>query len=235
MFILNLKNYKLTNRTYEVIDKLNVLLRNFSNVNFLIAPNIISTRFYVELLDKLNSNIKVLGQHADFIDTPKSTGFISPELLKNLGTWGTILNHAEHNIDTNILRHTVKICNELDLKTIVCFDDVCNTVKYISLHPTFISYEPRSLIGGGNSFSSKSVIDQEMQNLMYLKSKFDEDKIILGAGIKSENDFIKTYELGFAGVMISSVVTENEDFFGKLEELLNYENMYSKSFAKSIL
>ncbi len=226
MLIINFKNYKLHFRLYEICEKLTLLKQKYPNANFIVAPNMLSIRAYIETLHKHGADIEIISQHCDFVSSPKSTGFISAEILKNLDCFGTILNHSEHQVEIDTLRKTILQCNELNLNSVVCFSSIGEIVKYKTLQPTFIAYEPPSLIGNSNQIGAKSVLEAEEDNLNYLKSKFDESKILLGAGVKSEADFEKCYKLGFGGVLLSSVICENNDFFGKLEEMISYEAKY---------
>lgn len=226
MLIINFKNYKLHFRSFEICEKLAELKKKYPKANFVIAPNMLSIRAYIENLHKYNSDVPIIAQHCDNVMNPKSTGYINPEILKNLDTWGTLLNHSEHQVHIDTLRQTVSQCDELDLRTIVCFSNVSDIIKYATIKASFVAYEPSNLIGNSYQTDAKSVLESESENLNYLKTKLDESKILLGAGVKSETDFRKTYELGFGGILLSSVICENHDFFGKLEEMISFEAIY---------
>jgi triosephosphate isomerase len=141
-----------------------------------------------------------------------------------------LLNHSEHRILD--LNNIVENLSNLNLQFIWCFNDydVENNLEslkqiYQLKNNLYIAYEPSDLIGGQYG----SVIENKKQMLELLCTNFDSKRILLGAGIQSEEDFRILYQSNFAGALLSSIVMNDENPLERLKELYTFEKMYNSS------
>ena len=71
-------------------------------------------------------------------------------------------------------------------------------------------------------------MESKKSDLYEFKNTYPEIKFIIGAGIKSEQDFEQAYKMEFAGIALSSIITESDSIIDKLEEIMTYENEYGR-------
>lgn len=159
-------------------------------------------------LAKIASEVKipVFAQHIDPVNYGSSTGHILPEAVKAAGAYGTLLNHAEHQISLDILEKSIKRAKEVGLYTVVCANTPEMGAKIAEFEPDLIAVEPPELIGGDISVSNAQpeVITKSLELI-------GEGKLLVGAGVKSGEDVKKAIELGASGVLLASGVTKAEN------------------------
>lgn len=153
--------------------------------------------------------IPVFAEHCDYSPIGKSTGKIIPEQLLDINVRGTILNHSENRIDIKDIEKTIIRLKELDMTSVVCVKDAIETKKVANfkvIRPTFIAVEPPELIGTETSVSSAKpeIIPKSIKNCNKIP-------LIIGAGIKSNEDIKTALQHGANGVLLSSHFVLSKD------------------------
>ncbi|MBS3074229.1 triose-phosphate isomerase [Candidatus Pacearchaeota archaeon] len=167
-------------------------------------------------------NLPVYAQHIDYFEQGRSTGYITPESLLNVGVAGSLLNHSEHKLSFTSIKKTIDRCNKLNLKLIVCASTLKDAQKIIGLKPYAIAFEDPKLIATGNSIakydsSAVSSFAKMLEGINIIP--------LCGAGISSAEDVAKAVILGCKGVLVSSAVAhpsvpqEGEKFLKEISQL----------------
>ena len=150
---------------------------------------------------------EVWTQHIDDIDFGPNTGQILPQSVIAAGAKGTLLNHSENKLPTQVIGSIVARCSKLGLKTLVCTESIEEAKEIIEFHPDLIAYEPPELIGGNISVSiAKPEIIRDFVN------EIKEIPVLVGAGIQTTKDVQTAVKLGAVGILVSSgvVLAENQ-------------------------
>ncbi|MGV8141522.1 MAG: triose-phosphate isomerase [Candidatus Woesearchaeota archaeon] len=162
--------------------------------------------------------IPVLAQHVDYANVGKSTGNIIPEHLMNINIKGSLLNHSEHRIPLKDVEKTVLRLKEQDMISIVCVkdhDEAKTVSKFKLIRPTFIAVEPPELIGG-----ELSVSKAKPEVIIKSVKECGDVPVLVGAGVKDNNDMKVALQNGAKGVLLSSHFVLNKDPENFLIELL---------------
>ena len=162
---------------------------------------------------KQELGIEVWAQHVDPIDPGRNAGWISPYAVKQAGATGTVLNHAEHPINPEIIQQIIVKAHQYDLKTLVLCETIDLAQRVSAWNPDFIGYEKGALIAG-----SVAMIDQEEANIKQLAQTLPQP-LIVGAGITSAAHVRKTLAAGAKGVILASAFVKATDPQVKLREL----------------
>ena len=214
LILINFKTYP------EAIGKKALLLaQEIAKVrkkNYLIAvaPSLLTVK---EISEK--TNLIVFAQHCDPVILGAHTGSISPAELKAIGVQGTILNHSERKIPFAILKETVRLCNKYKLKTIICASTIHEAKKIARLHPEYLAYEPKELIGGTISVTEAKP-DTIVKAVEAVKKISPKSRVLCGAGVHTKEDIKHALLLGTEGVLIGHAVPKAKDPRKFLEELL---------------
>jgi triosephosphate isomerase len=166
-----------------------------------------------------SSKLEVWSQKVDPIDYGAHTGGILPEAVLEDGASGTFLNHSEARFnDFKDLEAAVKRCGEVGLKTLVFAGNINELSKVLTLNPTFAAYEPPELVGS----KEKSVTTEvpEVITHAYELARAAGIPLIVGAGIKSKEDIVKSLRLGAVGVAVASDVVTAKNPAGELKDLI---------------
>lgn len=163
---------------------------------------------------------KIFAQHADIAKAGAFNGSVSLEALKALRIEGVVLNHSEKRMEKNKLKTLIHSSNALTLKTIVCAQDIDEAVLVSSFKPWAVAVEPPELIGTGVSVS-KAKPEVVRDAVLRLHKACSGCKILVGAGVASEEDVRKAMALGADGALISSVFVKSSDHAKKIDELLS--------------
>ncbi|MCC7570944.1 triose-phosphate isomerase [Candidatus Micrarchaeota archaeon] len=161
---------------------------------------------------KIHKNI--LAQHCEPAELGQFTGHIAPEMLKNMGVKGTLLNHSEKRLDFDVLKKTIDLCKKHKLLTIVCAKDPAEVAKISKLKPDYIAIEPPELIGSGISVSKAQ---PEIITNSIKKSKVP---VLCGAGVSTEEDVRIASKLKAQGVLIASAYFKNKKRKEWLKEIV---------------
>lgn len=151
----------------------------------------------------VGNGIPILAQHADDVEAGSTTGFMAPELLKDMGVRGSLINHSEHRTGPGHIRRMVERLDELGMKSILCVRDVRELKRYAGLEPDYIAIEPPELIGSGRAVS-KERPDLISRAASAVRDAGGRTRLLCGAGIISGDDVARALELGSAGVLVAS-------------------------------
>lgn len=146
--------------------------------------------------------IPVFAQHTDCEVLGKSTGHVIPEQLLNINVKGSLLNHSEDKVDIKRVEKTVIRLKELDMTSIVCakgYMEAKKIANFKTLRPTFIAVEPPELIGG-----EVSVSQSKPDIIAKSKKSCGNIPLLVGAGIKDNNDMKVALQNGAKGVLLAS-------------------------------
>ncbi|MBI5753603.1 triose-phosphate isomerase [Candidatus Peregrinibacteria bacterium] len=160
-------------------------------------------------------NIPVFAQHLDPIKFGGHTGHILPDLIKEAGAYGTLLNHAEYPIGNEKIIKSLERCREVGLFTVLCADTPETARDLVKYNPDLIAVEPPELIGGDISVSKAGphIIENAVRMV-------GENKVLVGAGIRDPEDVTIALSLGAVGVLLASGVTKAKDPYLVLQRLV---------------
>ncbi|MBN1168289.1 triosephosphate isomerase [Candidatus Woesebacteria bacterium] len=165
------------------------------------------------------TKLQVWTQLIDPVEYGAHTGSILPEAVKEDGAVGTFLNHSEHKFeDFEKLSKAVQRCKEVGLETLIFAGGIDELEKVVTLKPTFVSYEPPELVG--SKTTSVSQEKPEVIKKAVVVARESDLPLIVGAGIKSEEDVRISVQLGAVGVAVASDIVKAEDPEKELEELI---------------
>jgi len=211
--VLNFKTYK--ESTGENAIKLAFIaekIQKKTGLNFIVCCQAID-------LKEVASSVKipVYAQHVDCDAIGKSTGNIIPEHLMHINVRGSLLNHSEKRILLKDIEKSVIKLKELDMTSIVCAKDYIEAKRIANfklIRPVFIAIEPPELIGGEMSVSeAKPEIIEKSVKLC------GNVNVLVGAGIKNNNDIKVALKYGAKGVLLAShfvLATDPEKFLLEL-------------------
>jgi triosephosphate isomerase len=203
--VLNFKTYKEASGEYALrLAKAAENVQRKTGLNFIVASQAIDLKEIAAAV-----RIPVYAQHTDYAAIGKSTGNIIAENLMDINVHGTLLNHSEKRLDARIIQKTVLRMKEIDLKTIVCVANNTEAKKYSAIKPVrpdFIAIEPPELIGGETSVSSAKpdIIEKAVKACAGVN-------VLVGAGIKDNNDLKVALSYGAKGVLLASHFVMSKD------------------------
>lgn len=161
-------------------------------------------------------SIPVFAQHIDPVSYGSGTGHILPAQVKEVGAYGTLLNHAECQVEDVILKRSIEMARENDLFTVVCANTPEKGAEIMKFNPDLVAVEPPELIGGDVSVSKAdpSIIEKAVKLI-------GKNKVLVGAGIKTGEDVKIALALGASGVLLASGVTKAADPYAVLMDLVS--------------
>jgi triosephosphate isomerase len=163
--------------------------------------------------------LEVWSQHIDPYEYGAHTGGIIAEGVKEDGAAGTFLNHSERKFDNfENLQKAHERAKSVGLKTLIFAGDIEELLKVIELTPDFVSYEPPELVG-----SKTTSVAREKPEVIAKAVEIARRKglpLIVGAGIKSEEDIRRSLELGASGFAIASDIVKADNPKAELLELV---------------
>jgi len=214
LILLNFKLYKESsgNKALKLAQELSKINKN--KYEIAVAPSLLTLK---EIAQK--TNLAVFSQHTDDVPLGAHTGRIPADELKDIGVKGTILNHSERKIPLKKLKDIIEICKNKKLKTVVCASSLSEVKKVAELHPDFLAYEPKELIGGDVSVTKAKpdIIVKAVELTTELSPK---TKVLCGAGVHSKEDLGQALLLGTKGVLIGHAVPKAKNPRKFLSEML---------------
>ena len=157
-----------------------------------------------------STTLEVWTQKVDAVEFGAHTGSIVPEAVMEDGAIGTFLNHSELRFPSfDELAQASDRAKSAGLKTLIFAKDITELKNITSLSPSYLSYEPPELVG--SSTLSVSTAKPEIIKEAAEIAKLASIPLIVGAGIKSQEDIRKSLELGAVGVVLSSAILRSED------------------------
>jgi len=179
-----------------------------------IAPNFLDIPEIIREVE-----IDVFAQHADAVGYGSHTGRITPEMLKEKGVKGSLINHSERRLRLADIEYLVSKFKELGLVSVVCTNNVLTTKSATALAPDYVAVEPPELIGSGIPVS-KAEPEVVENSVKAAKDINPEVKVLCGAGISTYEDVVSAIDLGADGVLLASGVVKAKDQKKALEELV---------------
>ena len=196
----------------RIIDAINVSSREYG----------VSAAIAVQPADifhaKMASRVPVLAQHVDPIIFGGHTGYVLPESVKFSGASGSLVNHAEHQIELWAIDNIIKRLRKLELSQIVCTNNDDASGAAAALDPDFVAFEPPELIGGDISVSTAQP-DLVGRSVEKVKRISERTGVLCGAGIKNAKDVSKAIELGCDGVLLASGIVKARDVYKACDEI----------------
>ena len=175
------------------------------NVNLAAAVSAIDLVDYSD-----NLKIPIFAQHVDGVNYGSNTGSILPEAIRYSGAVGTLVNHAECQMNWGEIEKTINRCKELGLTTVLCTADLASSEKGSHLDPDMIAVEPPELIGGDISVSTAKpeIISDTVEIVKKINSNIS---VLCGAGVKNQEDVSKAILLGSEGILLASGVVKSSE------------------------
>ena len=175
------------------------------NVNLAAAVSAIDLVDYSD-----NLKIPIFAQHVDGVTYGSNTGSILPEAVRYSGAVGTLVNHAECQMNWGEIEKTINRCKKLGLTTVLCTADLASSEKGSHLNPDMIAVEPPELIGGDISVSTAKpeIISDTVEIVKKINSNIS---VLCGAGVKNQEDVSKAILLGSEGILLASGVVKSSE------------------------
>ena len=163
-----------------------------------------------------NVEIPVFAQHIDPVSYGSYTGHVLPKAVRDVGAAGTLLNHAECQIDDEVLQRSIDCAKDVGLYVVACANDAEAAEKIVGYGPDLVAVEPPELIGGDVSVSvaDPEIIEKSVE-------KLGDGKVLVGAGVKNGDDVRIALKLGASGVLLASGVTTAESPYEVLMDLVS--------------
>lgn len=160
-------------------------------------------------------------QHVDDIEYGPNTGQILPEAVKAAGAVGVLLNHSENKLPVEVIGETIRRCQNLKLRVLVCSDSLEEAKEIAVSKPDLLAYEPPELIGS----QTVSVSTAKPEAIKDFVAEIKNIPVLIGAGIHSQHDVKMGIKLGAVGILVSSdvVLAQNSE-----KELLDLADGFSK-------
>jgi|SRR5579875_3154782 len=167
--------------------------------------------FFLSLLSEAYPKVNLLAQHLDDSPTGSTTGFQVPEVAKLSGAAGSILNHSEHRIPYNVIKHLLSRMRDLGMISIVCARTRSEVTRYSLLGPDFVAIEPPELIGSGKAVSKSrpELISGSKDSVQRANDRTGfKTRLLCGAGIVNMEDARAAIALGAEGILVASGVVK---------------------------
>ena len=217
LLIINFKNYlEVAGKNSIKLARVAEYVARQSNVKIVIAPSFGSLAYITN-----NVRIPVFAQHLDHSEPGNTTGFIVPEIAKSYGVSGSLINHSEHRIPTQIIRHLVERLRNLKMISVVCARTPTEVKKFAVFSPDYIAIEPPEFIGSGVAVSKAkpTVIKYSIDAVNDVNPNVN---VICGAGIVSAEDVSAAIKLGSNGILVASGIVKAKNWRAKIEELTSF-------------
>lgn len=163
-------------------------------------------------------NVQIYAQHVDPVHFGSQTGHFPSICAIRLGAIGTLISHSEYYLNIDDTLNTIEHAQKQHLITCVCARDN-NRLEELKNNNIkgLVALEPPELIGGDISVTSANPqIISEAKNILQDSNM----ELLVGAGIKSQEDVSKAIELGARGILVASGVVKSSDIEETLKDLL---------------
>lgn len=150
--------------------------------------------------------IEVVVQQVDEYHNGAKTGFISPEQVKQAGAMGALINHSEQREKSGTIKKKLAQWPN-NFWSIVCIQSWGQVETWAKkLQSTYVAYEPKYLIGN----KDKSVVSECRGTIEKLAEKY-KGRLIIGAGIHSQEDIVLGRKMGAKGFLVASKIVLAND------------------------
>ncbi|WP_338604182.1 triose-phosphate isomerase [Sulfolobus tengchongensis] len=205
IIIINFKAYENSfgNSALELSKKIEKLSKEYSVEIILSVPATMIYRISNEV------DLPIYAQHVDAVPLGAHTGAVLPEMIKDAGAKGTLINHSEKRLRADEIDDIIKRLKALNLESILCVDRYELVYPFSLLRPNAILIEPPELIGTGISVSKAKpeVITRAVDEIRKTNGVY----LIAGAGITSGEDVYKAIKLGAQGIGVASAVMKAKE------------------------
>jgi triosephosphate isomerase (TIM) len=149
-----------------------------------------------------NVSIKVFAENIEDQQQGQGTGHVIAESVKDAGAVGTLINHSEYQVGLDKIENLIKKAKSLNLKSVVCANDVNIAGNVAKFEPDFIAVEPPELIGGKISVAEAKpeVIENAVKKI--------KGNVLVGAGINKAEDLRTSLRLGAKGILLASAIVK---------------------------
>jgi len=220
LFVINFKNYmEVAGWNGAKLAKAAEYVTRRSKVRIAVAPPTGSLAYIAKSV-----RIPVFAQHLDHSEPGSTTGFVVPEIAKSYGVSGSLINHSEHRIPIQTIRHLVDRLHKLKMVSIVCARTPAEVKRLTAFAPDYIAIEPPELIGSGIAVSKArpSVITRSIDAVNDVNPDVS---VICGAGIVNAEDVSAAIKLGSRGILVASGIVKAKNWEAKIGELANAMKM----------
>lgn len=163
---------------------------------------------------KDNVSIKVFAQNFELAEQGKFTGHVTAKAVKEAGADGTLINHSEYPLETEVIKNIIEKCKTLNLTSVACANDVPRATEISEFRPDYIAVEPPELIGGKISVAeAKPEVIENAVNAI-------KTNVLVGAGINKAEDLRVSLKLGAKGILLSSAIVTADNPKKALKGLL---------------
>ncbi|BCU69159.1 triose-phosphate isomerase [Stygiolobus caldivivus] len=215
IILINYKAYENSygERGYEISRKIEKVSKEYGVPVIVTVP---ATMIYK--LSK-ETELIVYAQHVDGLEHGAKTGSILPEMVKDAGGKGSLLNHSERRIRLDEIHDAVIRMRKIGLESVVCVDRYELVYSMGILKPDAILIEPPELIGSGVAVSKAKpeVITKAVDEIKKVPGVY----LVAGAGITSGEDVYKAVELGADGIGVASAVMRAKEPERVVAEFIN--------------
>lgn len=211
MIFVNFKTYK--EGSGENAVKLVQIINNVAKetgVKIVACPQLVD---FKEV--KTTATFPVWAQNVDPVERGKTTGWFPPEVAKELGAEGTLLNHSEHKIPFDVLEKTILLCRKVGLKVTAIANSLEEAKKISELKPDFLGYEPPEFVGS----TTTSVAMAKPEMIKEVVAAVSPTKVLIGAGVHRAEDIVTGLKLGAVGVILATDVVLAENPEAELRKL----------------
>ncbi|MGH9909232.1 MAG: triose-phosphate isomerase [Nitrososphaerales archaeon] len=220
LFIVNFKNYTEVSGCNSLkLAQAAEYVANRSKIKIAVAPPAGSLANIVNTV-----SIPVFAQHLDHSELGSTTGFMVPEIAKSYGASGSLINHSEHRLPVQTIKHLVERLRNLKMVSVVCTRTPAEVRKMAEFAPDYIAIEPPELIGSGIAVSKAkpSVITRSIDAVNDVNPNVS---VICGAGIVSAEDVSAAIRLGSRGILVASGIVKAKNWKVKIKELADAMKM----------
>ena len=202
MIIVNFKNYESAVGANAVtLAKIHEVIATETGAPIAVAVSALDLEKVIEAV-----KIPVFAQGFDVAEFGSSTGKIVPQLLKQAGAAGSLLNHSENRVVEN-LGELVEAGKKAGLQIVICAENDFEAAEFAEkFQPDFVAVEPPELIGGDISVTTAN--PEIIENSV---AKVGATPLLVGAGVKNGQDVATALKLGAKGVLLASGVTKAPD------------------------
>lgn len=213
MIFINFKTYQeSTGESALSLARMIVQVSSESSVPIISCPQAVDVRNVIAIAQN-----QVWVQHVDSFERGRATGWFPPEVAKEAGVEGVLLNHSEHKLSFSELKETVTRARAVGLKILVFADSPREAESVAVLRPDYIGYEPPELIASKDT----SVSEAKPEVIEKVVKVVGDVPVLIGAGVKSSKDIRVGLKLGAVGVALASSVVLAQNPKEVLEELVS--------------
>ena len=155
------------------------------------------------------TSLPIFAQHIDPIAPGGHTGSNLINTLIDAGISGSLINHSENRMKLADIDEVIKLCNENDIESCVCTNNIETSKAVAALGPVAVAVEPPELIGTGIPVSQAQpeVVENSVKGVKSINKKV---KVLCGAGITTGDDMKAAMDLGADGVLLASGIIKAE-------------------------